>query len=277
MNDANEQLLSAEIDEDVYDGDNDDAIEVIGASAAANIDVDANINTTASIGEDINVNATASNDEDTNVMAVASKKDDLYGPIEAMLFVSDEPLSVQTLEKFLQREATDIKQALRELSLRFEDEERGIQLREVAGGWKLFTHPAYHELLESYVLSWDTRTLSQAALEALAVIAYHQPATRAVVNSIRGVNSEGVVSSLLEKGLVRECGRDAAQGNAILYATTRTFLEKFGLKSLRDLPPLEDFAADEESKDFIRARLGASRVRENTFSSDYDDGLNEID
>ncbi len=178
--------------------------------------------------------------------------------IEALLFVSDEPVSAGTLAKILQRTTTEIDTALSMLATRFEEEERGIQLREVAGGWRLYSHPAYHDIIEKYVISWDTRSLSQAALEALAVIAYHQPTTRAAVNGIRGVNSEGVVSSLVEKGLVREAGRDSGPGNAILYATTRTFLEKFGLKSLKDLPPLEDFAPDEESREFIRARLSAS-------------------
>ena len=126
----------------------------------------------------------------------------------------------------------------------------------------MFTHPAYHELIESYVLSWDTRRLSQAALEALAVVAYHQPVTRNGVNAIRGVNSEGVISSLIEKGLIREVGRDKNQGNAILYGTTRTFLEKFGLKDLGDLPPLEDFAPDNATQNVIKQRLGVETDEE---------------
>ena len=129
----------------------------------------------------------------------------------------------------------------------------------MAGGWRLYTHPAHHELIERYVLSWDTRKLSQAALEALAVIAYHQPVAKNGVNAVRGVNSDGVIASLVEKGLVREAGRDNSPGSPILYATTAAFLEKFGLKSIKDLPPLEDFAPDEESRAFIRERLsGAS-------------------
>ena len=137
------------------------------------------------------------------------------------------------------------------------EENRGFQLREVAGGWRMYTHPAYHSYVEEYVLSWDTRRLSQAALEALAVIAYHQPVTRQGVNAIRGVNSEAVISSLIEKGLVREAGRDKNTGNAILYGTTRAFLERFGLKDLAELPPLEDFAPDPDSQRAIRERLNA--------------------
>ena len=193
--------------------------------------------------------------------------------VEAMLFVTDEPVSAATLARMLERNPSEVDTALSTLATRLEEEERGIQLREVAGGWRLYTHPVFHELIEKYVLSWDTRSLSQAALEALAVIAYHQPCTRQTINGVRGVNSESVVLSLIEKGLVREAGRDTGPGQAVLYATTRTFLEKFGLKSLKDLPPLADFAPDEASRDFIRARLSASGVTaiDAETSSDADD------
>lgn len=180
----------------------------------------------------------------------------LQSALEALLFVSDEPVSGAKLAEVLNTSSGDIDSTLVEMAQQYREEERGFQLREVAGGWRLFTHPAYHELIEEYVLSWDTRRLSQAALEALAVIAYNQPVTRNGVNAIRGVNSEGVISSLVEKGLVREAGRDKNQGNAILYATTRTFLEKFGLKDLQDLPPLEDFAPDDATQNVIKKRLG---------------------
>ncbi len=185
---------------------------------------------------------------------------DVQSALEALLFVSDEPVSAATLAGILDMSPGDVDSELVQLSSRYREEERGMQLREVAGGWRFYTHPAYHEVIERYVLSWDTRRLSQAALEALAVVAYHQPVTRAGVNAIRGVNSEGVISSLVEKGLVRELGRDGGPGNAILYGTSRAFLEKFGLKSLKDLPPLEDFAPDEASKQFIRDRLSAGSL-----------------
>ena len=132
---------------------------------------------------------------------------------------------------------------LAELKVEYEEANRGFQLREVAGGWRLFTHPAFHDQVESFVLSWDTQKLSQAALEALAVIAIISPPPRASsVRGIRGVNSDGVISSLVDKGLVRELGRDPEHGQAILYGTTNAFLEKFGLRSLKDLPDLEQFA-----------------------------------
>ena len=179
----------------------------------------------------------------------------LKGALEALLFVSDEPVSAARLAKVLDAAPGDIEAGLADLAVEFSENNRGVQLREVAGGWRFYTHPAFHDVIERYVLSWDTRRLSQAALEALAVIAYHQPVTRNGVNAVRGVNSEGVVSSLVEKGLVREVGRDKNGGNAILYGTTRTFLEKFGLKDLGELPPIEEFAPDAETARAIRDRL----------------------
>ncbi len=184
---------------------------------------------------------------------------ELMGAVEALLFVSDEPVAATHLAEILDTTPSRMDEVLTLLKAEYEEEERGMQLREVAGGWRFFTHPAYHDAIEKYIISWDTRKLSQAALEALAVIAYHQPVTRAGVNAVRGVNSEGVISSLVEKGLVRELGRDDGPGNAILYGTTRTFLEKFGLKNIDELPPLEDFAPDEESKELIRERLSSNR------------------
>jgi segregation and condensation protein B len=181
----------------------------------------------------------------------------LRGTLEALLFVTDEPLPAPRVAKLLEAAEEDVTAALEELAAEYARDERGFQLREVAGGWRLYSHPAFHPVIEKMVLSWDTRRLSQAALEALAVIAYHQPVTRQGVNAVRGVNSEAVLSSLVEKGLVREAGRDRAQGNAVLYGTTRTFLEKFGLKDLDELPPLAEFAPDADTETAIRERLNA--------------------
>ncbi|MFU8890695.1 MAG: SMC-Scp complex subunit ScpB [Anaerosomatales bacterium] len=184
----------------------------------------------------------------------------LRGAIEALLFVSDEPVSASRIGKILEADVSTIARVLSDLAEEYRSDERGFQLREAAGGWRLYTHPAHHDAIEQFVLSWDTRRLSQAALEALAVIAYHQPVTRAGVNAVRGVNSEAVISSLIEKGLVREAGRDREAGNAIIYTTTKAFLEKFGLKSLDELPPLEEFAPDERTEAAIRDRLGGPSV-----------------
>jgi segregation and condensation protein B len=192
------------------------------------------------------------------------------GVLEALLFVSDEPVTSQRLAKVMEIPEAAVRTNLLALRDEYERDDRGFQLREVAGGWRLYTHPAYHTQVEQLVLSWDTRKLSQAALEALACIAYNQPVTRAGVNAIRGVNSEGVVASLIEKGLVRDVGRDKGAGNAILYGTTKSFLERFGLKDLGELPPLEQFAPDEETARAINERLSGVQASRSSDVMDAD-------
>ena len=200
----------------------------------------------------------------------------LKGLLEALLLVSDDSVSATDLAKATGAAPGDVASALAELSAEYADANRGFQLREVAGGWRLFTHPAFHDQVADYVLSWDQRRLSQAALETLAVIAYHQPVSREGVRAIRGVNSDGVIASLREKGLVREVVHDAEHGQAVLFGTTRAFLERFGLRGICDLPPLEDFAPDEQSKQFIRERL-SGRSLESTLEEASDDIDDERD
>jgi segregation and condensation protein B len=193
--------------------------------------------------------------------------------IESLLFVSDEALSVSSLANICELSETEVRQVLAQLGAAYEREARGFVLREVAGGWRLYSHPAYADYIEKLVLSWDTRRLSQAALEALAIVAYKQPVTRQVVNAIRGVNSEGALSGLVDKGLLKEVGRDKSPGQPILYGTTDRFLERFGMRSLEDLPPLEEFAPDDETKRQIEETLAGGSVR----MSEVDDGSEEDD
>ena len=203
----------------------------------------------------------------------------MKGALEAMLLASSDPVSATDLAGVLGAAPGEVASALADLAAEYSDANRGFQLREVAGGWRLFTHPAFHGKVEALVMSWDTRRLSQAALETLAVIAYHQPVTREGVKAIRGVNSDGVISSLVDKGLVREAGRDPQRAQAIRYATTQAFLERFGLKSLRELPDLEQFAPDEESRKFIRERLSGRSI-ESTLeeaAADVDEQLELLD
>jgi segregation and condensation protein B len=203
-----------------------------------------------------------------------SEPSGLRGVLEALLFVSDEPLAVSRVAGLLELPEKDVARALEALAAEYARDERGFQLREVAGGWRMYTHPAHHPVVEQLVLSWDTRRLSQAALEALAVVAYHQPVTRQGINAVRGVNSEAVLASLQDKGLVREMGRDKAQGGAVLYGTTRGFLEKFGLKDLSELPPLEEFAPDARTEAAIRDRLSAIEGPE---VEGDDEGISTVD
>lgn len=192
------------------------------------------------------------------------------GALEALLLVSSDPVSASQLSAVLDVAPGEVASLLAELKVEYEEANRGFQLREVAGGWRLFTHPAFHEQVEAFVLSWDTQKLSQAALETLAVIAYHQPVTREMVKGIRGVNSDGVISSLVDKGLIREMGRDPQRGQAIIYGTTNAFLEKFGLHSTRDLPDLEQFAPDEQARQFIRERLSGRSIQSTLDEVDED-------
>lgn len=186
-------------------------------------------------------------------------QDSLKGAVEALLFVTDEPVSALVLADMLECDVASVDAALRELATQREQEGAGVQLREVAGGWRLYTHPAYHELIERYVLSWDTRKLSAAAMETLAIVAYTQPVTRAGIASVRGVSSDSSINSLVEKGLVKEVGQADTPGNPTLYGTTRAFLEKFGLRSVADLTPLDAFAPDAETRALIAERLRSTR------------------
>lgn len=185
---------------------------------------------------------------------------DIRAGLEALLLVSTEPLSAAAAGRALGVGAAEARQGLLALSEEYERAGRGVRLREAAGGWRLCTDPALHGLVEGFVRSWEPRRLSQAALETLAVIAYMQPATREDVRAVRGVASDSAIGTLLEKGLVREAGK--RPGGAAEYATTDEFLERFGLARLGDLPPLEEFAPDEETRRLIRERLGGLEAGE---------------
>lgn len=183
----------------------------------------------------------------------------LESALEALLFVSDEPVPAGKLAELLEIEAAQVTEALEGMRETRQAHEVGVQLREVAGGWQFVTHGKHHDLIERYVRSWDTRKLSAAATETLAIIAYMQPVTRAQVSSVRGVTSDSSISSLVEKGLVREVGNADTPGNPTLYGTTRTFLEKFGLKGIDEMTDLAEFAPDDQTEALIRERLSATR------------------
>lgn len=177
--------------------------------------------------------------------------------LESLLVVSDEPLSAGSAAEILEIPESEVRAALDELADDLRRDERGIQLRQIAGGYRFFTHPAHAHLVEKLVLSWDTRRLTQAALETLSVVAYRQPVTRAIIGSIRGVSADAAVASLLAKGLIKEKGRDSTPGAPILYGTSELFLEKFGLNTIKDLPPLLEFEPDPTARGEIEGGLGA--------------------
>ena len=158
--------------------------------------------------------------------------------LEALLFISDEPVSSSVLAQALEIERRDVDELCDELARTYEERQAGIVLRNVAGGWRLTTHPEAASSVEQYVLSSRHARLTKASLETLAIVAYKQPVTRHQIAGIRGVNSDGVLRALIDRGLVAEVGREEGPGRPVLYGTTPEFLERLGLPSLSGLPPL---------------------------------------
>ena len=158
--------------------------------------------------------------------------------LEALFFVSDEPLTTSVIAQALEVDRREAEELCERLASRLDERAAGVVLRNVAGGWRLFTHPDTATEVERFVLSSRQARLTKAALETVAIVAYKQPVTRHQVSSIRGVNSDGVLRALQDKGLIEEAGREETPGRPILYATTPTFLERLGLPSLASLPSL---------------------------------------
>ncbi len=182
--------------------------------------------------------------------------------LEAILFVVDEPVDSSTLAQVLEVGRVEVEQELEDLAERFRQEERGFVVRNVAGGWRLYTAPEAAPYVERWVLDGRSGRLSQAALETLAVVAYKQPVSRHRVSEIRGVNADGALRTLVGRGLVEEVGRDDGPGQAILYGTTTAFLEQLGLEGLSDLPDLAGFLAEGRAPDEPRpGDLATARQR----------------
>jgi segregation and condensation protein B len=167
--------------------------------------------------------------------------------LEAVLFVSDEPLTPAVLSQALEVDRRRVEDLCAQLQAELEARSSGLVLRNVAGGWRLFTDPETQPVVERFVLSSRQARMTKAALETLAIVAYKQPVTRHQVSAIRGVNADGVLRALVDRGLIEEAGRDEGPGRPLLYATTPMFLERLGLASLATLPslaPLLDASAE---------------------------------
>lgn len=185
--------------------------------------------------------------------------------LEAVLFLADEPVEVALLAELVDSTPGEVERELEELARAHEAAHSGIEVRRAAGGWRLYTSPVAAPVVRRFALLGRTGRLTQAALETLAVIAYKQPITRQAVSDIRGVNADGAVRSLAARGFVTEVGRDPGPGQAVLYGTTTTLLERLGLDSLDELPPLTEYlpeapAPDEPDLDRlkdVRRRLAA--------------------
>ncbi|MFJ7423129.1 SMC-Scp complex subunit ScpB [Streptomyces uncialis] len=165
---------------------------------------------------------------------------ELRPALEAVLMVVDVPATEEHLARILQRPRRQIADTLRELADEYTVQGRGFELRLVAGGWRYYTRPAYAAAVEGLVLDGQHARLTQAALETLAVVAYRQPVSRSRVSAVRGVNCDGVMRTLLQRGLTEEAGAEPETG-AILYRTTDYFLERMGLRGLDELPELAPF------------------------------------
>lgn len=161
--------------------------------------------------------------------------------IEAIVLVSEEPMPPHLLAQLLEVSPVVVDALCRELAESYETEGRGFELVRVAGGWRYQSHPDQAAYVERLVMEGQTAKLSAAALETLAIVAYKQPISRAQVASIRGVSVDGVMRTLQQRGFIAEVGKDPGPGQALMFGTTRSFLEKLGLDGLDDLPPLGDF------------------------------------
>lgn len=161
--------------------------------------------------------------------------------IEALIFVSEEPLSAKTIADVLKEDKDVINQTLAALAEEFNARNAGLQLREVAGGWQFATRPEYHEHVRAFLKTRPSAKLSIASLETLAVIAYRQPVTVPEILEIRGVQSPSAIKTLLDKRLIVAKGRKETVGRPMMYGTSKEFLLQFGLKDLSELPSVEDF------------------------------------
>ena len=161
--------------------------------------------------------------------------------IEALIYVSDEPINAKTIAEVLKEDEATITSAIESLANEFNGRVSGLQLREVAGGWQFATRPEYHEHVRAFLKSRPSAKLSLASLETLAVIAYKQPITVPEILDIRGVQSPSSIKTLLDKKLIVAKGRKEAVGRPMMYGTSKEFLIQFGLKDLSELPSIEDF------------------------------------
>src|SRR5438552_13837545 len=177
--------------------------------------------------------------------------------IEAILMVAENPIETTILSQLLEVPPGRIDEMCAELAAAYENEDRGFVLVRVAGGYRFQSHPDLAAYVERFVLEGQSARLSAAALETLAVVAYKQPVSRAQVSAIRGVDADSAMRTLQHRGYVEELGRDTGPGQAVLYGTSRQFLERLGIDSVHDLPPLGDFVPSAEVVERLEQGLSA--------------------
>ena len=192
-------------------------------------------------------------------LAVATTE--LAPSLEAVLMVADEPLDAVSLATAVGYPVAEVAEALAGLAAEYDESGRGFELRNVGGGWRFYTREEFAPVVERFVLEGQQARLTQAALETLAVVAYKQPVSRARVSAIRGVNVDGVMRTLLSRGLVEEAGQDESSG-ATLFRTTSYFLERIGVTSIEELPELAPYLPDLADLDDLEESLGAAAAPE---------------
>lgn len=175
--------------------------------------------------------------------------------VEAVLMVAEVPVEAQLLAQLLEVPVTEVERLCGELAAAYEEEDRGFALVAVAGGWRFQSHPDCNAYVERFVLEGQSSRLSHAALETLAIVAYKQPVSRAQVAAIRGVNVDGVMRTLQQRGFIAEVGKDPGPGQAVLFGTTPLFLERVGLRSIDELPPLAEFVPGADVVEHLEAGL----------------------
>src|SRR5664279_3034554 len=203
---------------------------------------------------DISGAATMANVTEGRQPALPVPAGQLRAAIEAILMIVDEPVGQVVLAQVLATPVPEVVEILRSLRAEYDEAGRGFELREVAGGWRLYTRAELASYVERFVLEGQQARLTQAALETLAVVAYRQPVSRTRVSAVRGVNVDGVMRTLVSRGLVEEAGADHESG-AILYQTSRYFLERLGLGDLTELPNLADFLPESTTIDQLEDEL----------------------
>jgi segregation and condensation protein B len=209
----------------IHDADAEDAHQQIVVTASA----------------DSTENAASQSAADANAPHNVRSMAEMMAIIEAIIFVSEEPLTTKTLADVLKEDRGWIETAVEELAREFNERNSGLYLREVAGGWQFATRPEHHEHVRAFLKSRPSAKLSLASLETLAVIAYKQPITVPEILDIRGVQSPSAIKTLLDKRLIKACGRKETIGRPMMYGTSKEFLLQFGLKDLTELPSIEDF------------------------------------
>ena len=179
----------------------------------------------------------ASTEDGMAEIVTARTAQDVSGEVEALLLLAEDPISEDALAEAIDVPRSVIEECLAELAAFYDETGRGFELRQLGGGWRYYTREEHADLVARYVLAPQQSKLSQAALETLAVVAYSQPISRGRISAIRGVNVDGVIRTLLARGLITEAGHDAESG-AVVFSTTPYFLERMGLRSLDELPEL---------------------------------------